>query len=531
MRRGTQIINGVEYVYEDCAYWDPAKKRGTHKRNYIGKNVDGKFVPNKKFRLQMELDAAKAAVKPGPVPALECRRTFYGATYLLNAISEKIGVTQDLKVCFPDSYHEILSLAYFLVLEENCPLYRFRRWSATHEHPYGRDIPSQRSSELLGCITEKGKMEFFARQAARRSEKEYLAFDTTTISSYSQLLKQAKYGKNKEGDSLPQLNLALLYGEESGLPVYYRKLAGNIMDVKTVHNLLKDIDFLQMAKVSLVMDRGFYSEANINGLFKNHHKFLIGVKKSLKFIRMKLDEIRGDFVSRANFNSKTGLYIMTFTMEWNYTEEKPRSKETISDKRRIYVHFYYNDQRATDEKNRFNRLLDSLEDELLSGHRTPEHEKQYAKYYAISETQIRGMKLEPKEDAIRAVEKDYGYFILMSNGIKDPVKALEIYRSKDTIEKPFGNLKERLNMRRMAVASEENFEGKLFIQFVALIYLSYIKKVMDEQGLFKNYTMQELLDELDIIERYQQPGKAYHPGEMTKKQKSLYQYMGVDFPS
>ena len=303
------------------------------------------------------------------------------------------------------------------------------------------------------------------------------------------------------------------------------------MDVKTVHNLLKDIDFLQMAKVSLVMDRGFYSEANINGLFKNHHKFLIGVKKSLKFIRMKLDEIRGDFVSRANFNSKTGLYIMTFTMEWNYTEEKPRSKETISDKRRIYVHFYYNDQRATDEKNRFNRLLDSLENELLPGHRTPEHEKQYAKYYAISETQIRGMKLEPKEDAIRAVEKDYGYFILMSNGIKDPVKALEIYRSKDTIEKPFGNLKERLNMRRMAVASEENFEGKLFIQFVALIYLSYIKKVMDEQGLFKNYTMQELLDELDIIERYQQPGKAYHPGEMTKKQKSLYQYMGVDFPS
>jgi len=111
------------------------------------------------------------------------------------------------------------------------------------------------------------------------------------------------------------------------------------------------------------------------------------------------------------------------------------------------------------------------------------------------------MKLEPKEDAIRAVEKDYGYIFLMTNEIKDPVKALETYRSKDTIEKAFGNLKERLNMRRMAVSSEENFEGKLFIQFVALIYLSYIKKVMNEQGLFKNYTLQELLDELDIIER------------------------------
>lgn len=70
MRRGTQIINGVEYVYEDFPYWDPVKKRGTHKRNYIGKNVDGQFVPNKKHRLQMELDAAKAAIKPGPVPVV-----------------------------------------------------------------------------------------------------------------------------------------------------------------------------------------------------------------------------------------------------------------------------------------------------------------------------------------------------------------------------------------------------------------------------------------------------------------------------
>ena len=38
-------------------------------------------------------------------------------------------------------------------------------------------------------------------------------------------------------------------------------------------------------------------------------------------------------------------------------------------------------------------------------------------------------------------------------------------------------------MRRMSAASEENFEGKLFIQFVTLMYLSYIKKKMDENNL------------------------------------------------
>ena len=57
----------------------------------------------------------------------------------------------------------------------------------------------------------------------------------------------------------------------------------------------------------------------------------------------------------------------------------------------------------------------------------------------------------------------------------------------------------------MSVASEENFDGKLIVQFVALQLMSYIKKQMDENGLFKDYTMQSLLDKLDTIEYYQQP--------------------------
>ena len=203
----------------------------------------------------------------------------------------------------------------------------------------------------------------------------------------------------------------------------------------------------------------------------------------------------------------------------------------INDNRRIYLHLYFNDQRATDDKIAFNKLLDTLEDDLTSGDRNPEHEKLYAKYYEIRETPAKGIALTPKQDAINAVEKNYGYFALLSNGVKDPLDALEIYRSKDMIEKAFGNLKERLNMRRTSVSSEENLEGKLFVQFVALIYLSYIKKAMCDNDLFKNYTMQELLDELDVIERFEQPGRRYRIGEITKKQMNLFRCLGVEIPT
>jgi len=119
----------------------------------------------------------------------------------------------------------------------------------------------------------------------------------------------------------------------------------------------------------------------------------------------------------------------------------------------------------------------------------------------------------------------------MSNDIKDPIEALRIYRLKDLEEKAFHNLKERISMRRTSVSSEEHLEGKLFVQFVALIYLSYIDKAMSDQKLYKTMTMDDLLDKLDIIECFRHPGHRLQFGKITKKQKSLYAALGVKEPS
>ena len=312
MARGTQVINGTEYVYEYDSTWVRDKKYGTHNRNYIGKMVDGQFVPNKKYRLQMELEESK---KRGPVAVTECKRRFYGATYLFDAIGEKLGVTADLKKCFPENHHKILSIAYYLILEDRNPLSRFPKWAWTHAHPFEADISSQRSSELFYSIEENAKKEFFRLQSARRLEKEYLAYDTTSVSSYSKLLKQVKYGKNKDHEHLAQINLALVYGQQSRLPVCYRKLPGNITDVSTVKKLLLDLDFLRLDKVKLVMDRGFYSTDNINALYKSRYKFLIAVKISLKLVQQRLDKVREKMLSRAHYSSKDKLnyYLFRFT--------------------------------------------------------------------------------------------------------------------------------------------------------------------------------------------------------------------------
>lgn len=119
----------------------------------------------------------------------------------------------------------------------------------------------------------------------------------------------------------------------------------------------------------------------------------------------------------------------------------------------------------------------------------------------------------------------------MTNETMDAVTALELYRNKDVVEKAFGNLKERLNMRRTLVSSEQSLEGKLFVEFVALIYLSYIKKQMQDTDLFKTYTMQSMLDKLDVIECFEAPGQKLRVGELLEKQKEIYISLGVEPPS
>ena len=532
MPRSTQMIHGREYVYEYKSVWNKEKQRSEPKREYLGRMIDGEFVPSKNYLLREELEKEKeSSVKRGPVPATECKRRFSGATFLLDEIGESLGIDADLKSCFPHIHKELLSLVYYLTLEPFSPMYRFKRWAATHEHPCGKDIPSQRSSDLLPMVTEAAKMDFFQRQSKRRMETEYLFYDSTSVSSYSEQLKQVKHGKNKDGEHLAQINLALLLGQSSGLPAYYRKLPGNITDVMTIANLLAGIDYLDLKKTKIVMDRGFYSAKNVNALYKAHFKFVIGAKISLKFIQDQLNTEREDFDRRENYNADTGLFIRSQTMEWDYEETKARSGEVTADTRRIYVHLYYSDQLATDEKLRFHKMLDALEEELRSGKHKEEHEKNYIKYYEVTATPVRGVRIKAKQAAIDAARRNFGFFVLLSNAVKDPVEALNIYRSKDLIEKAFSDLKDRLSMRRTSVSSGENLEGKLFLQFVGLIYLSYVKHAMDKAGLFRNHTMQELFDELDVIEKYQLPGEAAYYGEISDKQRSLYTSLGVQPPT
>lgn len=81
------------------------------------------------------------------------------------------------------------------------------------------------------------------------------------------------------------------------------------------------------------------------------------------------------------------------------------------------------------------------------------------------------------------------------------------------------------------ISSELTLNGKIFVQFVALIYVSYINKAMQETGLYQKWTMNDLLDELNLIEVFETPDHQRIMGEITEKQKGLFTKLQIPLPS
>ena len=278
------------------------------------------------------------------------------------------------------------------------------------------------------------------------------------------------------------------------------------------------------------MDRGFYSRENINALYKEHLKFLLGAQTSMTLIRTALDSAHEEIRSFQNYDENCRIYGHTISTEWNYEQDRPYKGDTLKEKRRLYIHLYYNGDRAADEEQAFDQNIAALYRELTTGKRVESHEKQYEQYFTVKQTPVRGIQIIANDDKIRETKRYFGYFSLISNEKMDAKTALLLYRAKDIVEKGFGNFKDRLNGRRQLVSSERSLDGKLFVEFVALIFLSYINKRMQETGLYSQYSMQQMLDKLDVIECFISPGNKLRVGEILEKQKQIFSAMGFEPP-
>ena len=501
-----QKIKGRIYLYKVESYWDKKKKQPRQKRTYIGPK-------NKKNKSKLKLKKNSLVSKN------------YGNIFLLKFVSAKLGLTKILKSVFPKIHPEVMALSFYEIMEGS-PLYLFPHW---HDEQYLGNVKKLHSSSISNLCDDLGRsqvqrLDFINKWVEQLKPIKGVYYDITSISSYSTNIDFIEWGYNRDHEKLPQLNMGVTFCQENSLPIYYNLYPGSIVDVTTLKNCIKYLKAFNLNDVLFVLDRGFFSKANVLEMNSNENKieFIQPLPLTLKSVKNLLKKCKKQLKNASNsfkFNEEI-LHYLPATLEF--------------DKHTFDAHIFFNEKSEVEQKHHFLSMLFEFEDKLKNKEFTTL--KEYLKFREsnIPTKLINYFKwnkktlcIEKNMKTIKAYISKMGSFILLTNKEVKKGDVLTYYRQRDRVEKVFDVVKNEMDGDRLRAHSQYNTDGRLFIKFIALIIYMEISKTMRKNKLFEKYSVKELLAELKKLKIINLEKNDLFLSELSKKQKLILKAFGI----
>ena len=510
--RVEQKIGDKIYVYEATNHWDKKKKQSRQTRKYIGvKDPETGEVstPRKKaWGIRMSMDA--------------------GAAHVLKSTSEESGLGKTLEEAFGrEDAGKISSLAAFCATE-NKPMYLFADWAETTNGMKEFSMSSQETSTFLHRLggDECAREVFWKKWAVLHGQKRNVVFDITSISTYAGHEGLQEYGYNRDGESLPQINLGMIYGDDDETPLGCRMYQGSIGDVSTVKNLLSYMQReLKLGYSRILTDRGFYSTANLKDMYESGFSFLMPLPFSTAAAGRLLLESQAELASPANMFS---LEKRTFA----HTVKKVDLAGVPLD-----AHIFYDRRRENDELSRLTRKLEQTEEKFTgavfadvaeASEAMEKSAKGVLKFFEIDIAQD-GTRLRRDKEAIEKHAMKFGKIILVTaeRGL-GKTETISDYLRHDNIEKFYDVLKNEMDCGRFRAHSQESVEGRLFIHIIALTLYSSIVSKLRKSKLHNKMTFPEIISNLKRLRRFYSDDGSSTLGEISKKQRDIFS--ALNFP-
>lgn len=505
--------NGVIYVYERKVKYNPE----TRSNDILSSKLVGKITPESnnaiiptKFRAKPQTEKEEKRI---PV------RFHMGMLSILDWIGASSGIEADLKKVMPDSTcgslaERIAAIAKFWVATGGNTLPNMYAWQVKH----GIDKDCMISEDIYRAVfeilgTHDGFIqEYFKSRAARLDTGDSVAYDSTTISTYSDSLTQARYGFNKDKDGLPTIKVLTLYSLNTEQPFAYWSQPGNLPDSICVENALKQLDYLNVTKPTVVTDNGFCSQENIIHYIQNHIKFVTRATRSDgKWVKDSIDQnlsLLDDINNVIDFdNDITGTCItikpiLSYTAKYSCSSHKKGDKIKLTP--RLYLGIFRSRSRAYEAERNFTRELYQLKALIEEGNEDQLSETALNKastYLSWSKTRNGGIKVVFRKEAVDEALKYKGIFCLCSNKINDAAELLKLGRKREHIEDMFELLKQKTDGKKTRVQDTDRLKGRQFVQFIALSYYDFLyKKIKDMKatlGKPNGDSRHDLKDNLD----------------------------------
>jgi transposase len=250
-------------------------------------------------------------------------------------------------------------------------------------------------------------------------------FDYTQINSHNGVI-------NREA------RLIFVVERNTGLPVYFRYVAGNIVDVITLRVTINHLKAQDMEVKHGILDAGYCSEKNVNELYDSGIPFLFRLPYNALAKRL-IGEHGMDVRSKKNvFEYGNRLLFMKRVAITLFGHD-------------CYAYITIDFERQTDEQERYYRKVVAKKHKRSKENRTDEEE---------------------------VVENDKGYFVLISSEKLDTSEVMPLYYMRQTIEQTFDFAKNDVAMVPLRTHTDETFRGHLMLSFMATVLLITVRRVL-----------------------------------------------------
>jgi transposase len=493
---------------------------------------------------------------------ITARAVFIGPDLVFGAITKRYHISSILEKSFGERImKDILSLAWYLASEGNA-LSDSDSWLDYYENPRGSTMSSQDVSKLLDAIDYDGIMTFYKlwlKETVKSTAKtDKMLYDLTSISYYGSGIDAAEYGYNRDHEALPQVNYALLCLRSTAMPLLAWPMNGSISDIGTLETTLQFLKKLQYTPDCLMMDRGFCSMDNLSGMFKNGYTFLQAVKINAKWIYGVIDaseNLRFNPDSKIEVGERT-YYASSSPCRWvrvrktsgrnpgkeealvhicsGSARDKYVSKEDGIEVIAQYpcqVHVLFCQDLVGRQHDRFMDRL-KTEHERLVANESAELQKEFERYIKVYRKKYaRRRTVEYDTDMIALHRNKYaGYICFLTNDrtIGTALDALTEYSTRDYIEKDFDEMKNNLDMKRIRVQNDARMRSRLFIQFIAEIYMREIRVCTRSSETCKKLTRKQVFSHIKTIYKVEFKGKYrdVYP-ELSRQQRDILDVLNV----
>ena len=464
-------IKDVVYInYEYDRVYKPDKKYNIPKRTTIGRKCEDEptmMYPNPNFLTYFP--DAELPEDLGRGDRSSCLRI--GTFLVIEKLMMESMVDKIVGSIYNDDRGTGLFLdlaAYYLTTENNAGQY-YPDYAYNHPlfTPNYKIYSDSTVSKFTSQISVEDSVEFQNEWNGikKKQDKIYISYDSTNKNCQAGDIEIVEFGHAKEDKGLPIFNFSIAYDCSNREPLFYETYPGSIVDVSQLQIMLEKAVAYGYRNAGFILDRGYFSRANIRYMDKCGYDFVIMVKGMKSFVNESIRKVQG------TFEEKRQCSIRRYRV--NGTTLK--TPVFYSDERDRYLHIYYSYSKAADERSALEAKIDRMAAYLkkLEGQEVIV-DKSYEKYFSLEyyhegqDDQCFVCALE-KASVIEEELKLCGYLCIITSSEMTAKEALDLYKGRDASEKLFKEDKSFLGNRSMRVCSEEALEGKMLIAFVALI--------------------------------------------------------------